>query len=133
MVAWVKERSRGSVGDASHKERWVHLSPCGRGIGRLRRPFLGRTPKRSFGYVASLDAIRVRGFSLSIDLTPHPNPLPQGERERTFIAAIIRTYFINLERDIDIVAAIAASRNPDPPERDFSDSTAPSRQQRSQE
>ena len=30
-----------------------HLSPCGRGIGRLRRPFLKRTPKRSFGCVAS--------------------------------------------------------------------------------
>jgi hypothetical protein len=38
-----------------------HLAPlAGRGIGRLRRPF-SRTPKQSFGYVASLDAIRVRG------------------------------------------------------------------------
>jgi hypothetical protein len=37
-----------------------HLAPlAGRGIGRLRRPFL-RTPKRGFGYVASPDAIRVR-------------------------------------------------------------------------
>ena len=67
----------------------VHLSSCGRGIGRHRRPFLKRTPKRSFGYVASTDAIRVRGFALTIDRDPHPNSLrasfarldPQGERE----------------------------------------------------
>jgi hypothetical protein len=43
-------------------------SPIGRGIGRLWRPFLKRTPKRSFGYVASSDAIRVRGYALSWDL-----------------------------------------------------------------
>ena len=30
-----------------------HLSPCGRGKGRLRRPFLEGTPKQGFGYVAS--------------------------------------------------------------------------------
>jgi len=62
----------------------LHLSPCGRGVGRLRRPF-SRTPKRSFGYVASPDAIRVRGCALSWDRSPHPNcfafePLPVGER-----------------------------------------------------
>jgi hypothetical protein len=60
-----------------------YLAPlAGRGIGRLWRPFFG-TPKQSFGYVASLDAIRVRG-SLRELLTqlnalieaPHPNPLP---------------------------------------------------------
>ena len=41
----------------------LHLSPCGR------------------GRIASLDAIRVRGYGLTIGCTPHPNPLPQGERE----------------------------------------------------
>jgi hypothetical protein len=40
----------------------VHLFLCGRGIGRLRASVLERTPKRSFGYVASQDAIRVRGL-----------------------------------------------------------------------
>jgi hypothetical protein len=47
---------------------------------------LKRTPKRSFGYVASADAIRARGFALTIDRDPHPNPLPQGERELTAFA-----------------------------------------------
>src|SRR5882724_13376218 len=38
-----------------------HLAPlAGRGTGRLQRPSL-RAPKQSFGYVASTDAIRVRG------------------------------------------------------------------------
>src|ERR1700722_11607712 len=32
------------------------------------------------------DAIRVRGYGLSIDCTPLPNPPPQGGRERTSIA-----------------------------------------------
>src|SRR3989442_8366804 len=37
----------------------AYLAPlAGRGVGRLWRPSL-RTPKRSFGYVASSDAIRV--------------------------------------------------------------------------
>jgi hypothetical protein len=49
---------------------FFHLSPCGRGIDRLRRPFLKKTPKQSFGYVASPDAIRVRGYAPSIDLDP---------------------------------------------------------------
>src|SRR2546430_8896207 len=35
---------------------------------------LKRTPKRSFGYVASTDAIRVRGFALTIDRDPSPQP-----------------------------------------------------------
>lgn len=43
----------------------LHLSPCGRGTGRLWRPSL-RTPKRRFGYVESIDTIRPEGLS-SID------------------------------------------------------------------
>src|SRR5713101_5154947 len=40
----------------------VHLSPCGR------------------GRIASTDAIRVRGYALSIDLNPSPQPSPtRGE------------------------------------------------------
>src|SRR5256886_17565457 len=37
---------------------------------------LKRTPKRSFGSVASSDAIRVRGFALTIDRDPSPQPSP---------------------------------------------------------
>jgi zinc/manganese transport system substrate-binding protein len=37
-----------------------------------------RTPKQSFGYVASTDAIRVRGYALTIDLNPSPQPSPTG-------------------------------------------------------
>ncbi|MHC2467882.1 hypothetical protein ACVIHD_006894 [Bradyrhizobium embrapense] len=38
-------------------------------MGRVWRPFLERTPKQSFGYVASKDAIRV-GYDLSLELRP---------------------------------------------------------------
>src|ERR1700731_1415700 len=66
--------------DRKCKALGLHLSPCGRGIGRLRRPFLERTPKQSFGYVASPDAIRVRGFALTRDRNPSPQPSPtRGE------------------------------------------------------
>src|SRR5262249_8946892 len=43
----------------------VYLSHCERGTGRLWRPVLDRTPKQSFGYVASPDAIRVKGPDIS--------------------------------------------------------------------
>jgi hypothetical protein len=65
----------------------VHLSPCGRGVGRLRRPFL-RTPKRSFGYVASLDAIRVRGFSPSGKLFLAP-----ADADPSSVADFVRATF----------------------------------------
>src|SRR5258708_28607930 len=47
-----------------------HLSPCGR------------------GRIASTDAVRVRGCGIGTArvATPHPNPLPQGERELTVVA-----------------------------------------------
>src|SRR5258705_10672916 len=35
---------------------------------------LKRTPKRSFGYVASIDVIRVRGLALTIGRDPSPQP-----------------------------------------------------------
>src|SRR5258708_20307706 len=46
------------------------LSPCGR------------------GRIASTDAVRVRGCGIGTArvATPHPNPLPQGERELTVVA-----------------------------------------------
>jgi hypothetical protein len=59
-------------------------SPIGRGVGRLWRPFL-RTPKQSFGYVASQDAIRVRGVLYRWVAAPHPGPLPNGERGPIFV------------------------------------------------
>src|SRR5712671_6289083 len=41
---------------------------------------LKRTPKRSFGYVASIDVIRVRGLALTIGRDPSPHPSPtRGE------------------------------------------------------
>src|SRR6516165_355344 len=46
----------------------LHLSPAGRGIGRLWRPFQS-TPKRSFGYGAA------PGEGAALDrgtVTPHP-------------------------------------------------------------
>ena len=94
FVGWAKAHLRrahhlGAKADGGHAgvraRRRFHLSPCGRGIGCLRRPFLERTPKRGFGYVASIDAIRVRGYGLSRDLNPSPQPSPtrgEGARER---------------------------------------------------
>src|SRR5438445_2989 len=72
----------------------LHLSPpAGRGIGRLRRP-CSRRPKRSFGYVASSDAIRVRGYR-SIDRamcggspSPQPSPRKSGAREPSHLASL---------------------------------------------
>jgi hypothetical protein len=52
-----------------------YLSPCGR------------------GRIALTDAIRVRGYALSIDVTPLPNPLPQGERELTAVAGTSMVHF----------------------------------------
>ena len=49
----------------------IDLSPTGRGIGRLWRPFFKETPKRSFGYDASIDASRVRVLSHGTS-APHP-------------------------------------------------------------
>ena len=40
------------------------------------------------GRITSQDVMRVRGSSLTIKHTPHPNPLPQGERELTARAEI---------------------------------------------
>ena len=62
----------------NHERATSFTSPIGRGIGRLWRPFLEGTPKQSFGYVASKDAIRVRGYDLTMDLNPSPQPSPYG-------------------------------------------------------
>jgi hypothetical protein len=68
----------------------LHLAPlAGRGTGRLWRPFLERTPKQNFGYVASPDALRVRGtrraFGIDLgfaDTGPSPQPSPRKREER---------------------------------------------------
>src|SRR5713226_5943167 len=58
----------------------VYLSPCGRAKAAFGCRSWKKTPKRSFGYVASTDAIRVRGYAPSIDLNPSPQPSPtRGE------------------------------------------------------
>jgi hypothetical protein len=62
-----------------------YLSPCGR------------------GRIAS-NAIRVRGCALSKDRTPHPNPLPQGEREHTTVAATHATTRARRRQPADIAA-----------------------------
>src|SRR6185312_10010857 len=41
------------------RRRLTSPLPCGRAKAAFGRPFLSRTPKLRFGYVASLDAIRV--------------------------------------------------------------------------
>jgi hypothetical protein len=79
------------MGEYLRQAAGLHLSPlAGRGIGRLRRPCLKRTPKQSFGYVASQDAIRVRGWLSRIQCrhafadsgpSPQPSPRKRGERE----------------------------------------------------
>src|SRR6516225_1520550 len=75
------------------------LPACGESVGRLWRPFL-RTPKRSFGYVASLDAMRVRGILHEVGArdcpSPQPSPRKHGERERTSAVAAIEPNFITL-------------------------------------
>src|ERR1700686_3523437 len=68
----------------------LHLSPCGRGIGRLGGRSRKRTPKQSFGYVASSDAIRVRGYALSMDRNPSPQPSPDERGSTPFLLLLIR-------------------------------------------
>src|SRR3954453_7311650 len=69
--------------DDQSRRRSVLDTPPSRGmtpnVARVRptSPHCGR------GRIASSDAIRVRGCGVSMDLAPHPNPLPQGERELT--------------------------------------------------
>ena len=74
------------------------LSPCGRGIGRPRRPFLERRRSEASAMrIARCDPGEGLGTP-SIDRNPSPNPPrasfarldPQGEREPTAIAVNIR-------------------------------------------
>jgi hypothetical protein len=60
-------------------------------IGRLRRPFLKKDAEAKLRLRRIEDAIRVRGYDLSIGVPP--NPLPQGERE---LPAVVETSMFQL-------------------------------------